>query len=79
MLSYFILITKLEINYMWNKLFFESKHYSPFFSDCTAPYSIDIEFDAISDETGTNDNEFTSCGKFCKNSLKKIFDFFITP
>ena len=63
---------------MWNKLIL-NQNITCHFSDCTAPYSIDIEFDAISDETGTNDNEFTSCGKFCKNSLKKIFDFFIKP
>ena len=34
------------------------------FSDCTAPYSIDIEFDAISDELTTADNDFSSCGMF---------------
>jgi len=30
--------------------------------DCIAPYSIDIEFDSISDELTTADNDFTSCG-----------------
>ena len=66
---------------MWNKLFL-NQNITRHFSDCTAPYSIDIEFDAISDETGTNDNEFTSCGKFRKDSFKNIFEFsrfFITP
>ena len=59
---------------MWAKLIL-NLNISCHFSDCTAPYSIDIEFDAISDETGTNDNEFTSCGKFYKNSLENYLNF----
>ena len=40
-----------------------------YFSDCIAPYEIDIEFDAISDKLTTMDNDLTSCGKFDFNGI----------
>ena len=53
-----------------NQHFFVSEEIL-FISDCIAPFSIDIEFDELSDKQALDPtaptmdpNDFTSCGKF---------------
>ena len=44
---------------------YHSNHF--LFLDCIAPYNVEIDFDAVSDEDANAVNTATSCGKIMLN------------
>ena len=46
-------------------LFLSVNHF--LFLDCIAPYNVEIDFDAVSDEDANAVNTKSSCGKFMLN------------